>query len=225
MEERYSRNIPAVSEEELKKLRLSHVLVAGCGGLGGFIVEYLARMGFGSITAADGDVFCESNLNRQLLSRVDNLGENKALAVAERVREVNPDVHVQAVPDFLTKENAVGLMKDVDIVMDALDNVDARYILEDAAAESGRTIIHGAICGWDLQVMLIPPGSGMLHRLYPAGSRAASKTSLVITPAVCAAFQVSLAVRYLCGGASDQDRDLLVGSLRDLSFEAVHLGD
>ena len=225
MEERYSRNIPAVSEEDQNKLKQSSVLVAGCGGLGGFIVEYLARMGIGAITAVDGDVFCESNLNRQLLSRVDNLGKKKALAVADRVREINPDVRVQAVPEFLTEENAVGLMEGTDIVMDALDNVDSRYILEDAAAEAGLTIVHGAICGWDLQVMLIPPGSGMIHRLYPAGSQAASKTSLAITPAVCAAFQASMAVRYLCGCASDSDRDLFVGSLRDLSFEAVHLRD
>ena len=145
--------------------------------------------------------------------------------VADRVREINPDVRVQAVPEFLTEENAVGLMEGTDIVMDALDNVDSRYILEDAAAEAGLTIVHGAICGWDLQVMLIPPGSGMIHRLYPAGSQAASKTSLAITPAVCAAFQASMAVRYLCGCASDSDRDLFVGSLRDLSFEAVHLRD
>lgn len=225
MEERYSRNIPAVSEEDQNKLKQSSVLVAGCGGLGGFIVEYLARMGIGAITAVDGDVFCESNLNRQLLSRIDNLGKKKALAVADRVREINPDVRVQAVPEFLTEENAVGLMEGTDIVMDALDNVDSRYILEDAAAEAGLTIVHGAICGWDLQVMLIPPGSGMIHRLYPAGSQAASKTSLAITPAVCAAFQASMAVRYLCGCASDSDRDLFVGSLRDLSFEAVHLRD
>ena len=225
MEERYSRNIPAVSEEDMNKLKQSSVLVAGCGGLGGFIVEYLARMGIGAIKAVDGDVFCESNLNRQLLGRVNNLGENKALAAACRVREINPDVRLQAVPEFLTEENAVQLMENTDLVMDALDNVDSRYILEDAATEAGLPVIHGAICGWDLQVMFIPPGSGMIHQLYPAGSLAASKTSLVITPAVCAAFQVSMAVRYLCGRALASDRDLFVGSLRDLSFEAVHLGD
>ena len=225
MEERYSRNIPAVSEEDMKILRQSSVLVAGCGGLGGFIMEYLARIGIGAIIAVDGDVFCESNLNRQLLCRVDNLGESKALAAAGRVSEVNPDVRVRAVPEYLTKENAVGLLAETDIVMDALDNVCARYILEDAAAVTGKTIVHGAICGWDLQVMLIPPGSGKIHQLYPEGSLPASRTSLVYTPAVCAAFQASMAVRYLCGRSRGQDRDLFVGSLRDLSFEAIPLGD
>ena len=225
MEERYSRNIPAVSEEEMEKLRRSRALVAGCGGLGGFIIEFLARMGIGAITAVDGDVFSESNLNRQLLSRADNMGKNKALAAAERVGNINPGVSIRAVPEFLTKENAADLMADADIVMDALDNVGARYILEDAAAGAGLTIVHGAICGWDLQVMLAKPGAGMIHQLYPEGSSPASKTSLPFTPAACAALQVSMAVRYLCGHVSDHDGDLFLGSLRDLSFESVHLGD
>ena len=225
MEDRYSRNIPAVSPEDMEKLRQSSVLVVGCGGLGGFIIEYLARMGVGAITAVDGDVFCESNLNRQLLSRTDNMGENKAIAAAQRVRIINPDVRVNAVPEFLTKENAAGLMADADIVMDALDNVRARYLLEDAAAHAGLAIIHGAICGWDLQVMLARPGAGMIHQLYPEGSSPGTKTSLPFTPAACAALQVSMAVRYLCGYVSDRDSDLFIGSLKDLSFEPVHFGD
>ena len=225
MEERYSRNIPAVSAEDMEKLRRSRVLVAGCGGLGGFIIEYFARLGIGAITAVDGDVFCGSNQNRQLLCREDNLGENKALAAAERVKNINPGVSVRAVPEFLTEENAAGLMADADIVMDALDNVGARYILEAAAEKAGLAIVHGAICGWDLQVMLADPGSGKIRQLYPEGAAAASKTSLPFTPAACAALQVSMAVRYLCGRAKDRDRDLFIGSLRDLSFEQIHLGD
>ena len=225
MEDRYSRNIPAVSQEDMEKLRRSSALVAGCGGLGGFIAEYLARMGIGAITAVDGDVFCESNLNRQLLSRADNMGENKALAAKQRIALINPDVRVHAVPEFLTEENASRLMEGADIVMDALDNVHARHILEDVATQAGLAIVHGAICGWDLQVMLVRPGTRMLHQLYPEGSAPGTKTSLPFTPAACAALQVSMAVRYLCGRGTEQDGDLFIGSLKDLSFESVHLGD
>ena len=225
MEERYSRNIPAVSMEDMETLRRSKVLVVGCGGLGGFILEYLARMGVGELTAVDGDVFCESNLNRQILSTVNNMGMNKAQAAAERIREINPDVRVTAVPEFFTKENAAGLLSDVDLVMDALDNVSARHLLEDAASEAGLPIIHGAISGWDLQVMLVRAGSGKLHMLYPEGSHPCTKTSLPFTPAACAALQAAMAVRYLCGRTSGQDDSLFVGSLRDLSFESIPLGD
>ena len=222
MEERYSRNVPAVSADDMDTLRRSRVLVVGCGGLGGFIIEYLARMGVGSLTVVDGDAFCPSNLNRQILSTVNNMGVNKAQAAADRVREINPDVTVRAVPEFLTKENATGLMADVDLVMDALDNAGARFILEDAATEAGLAIVHGAICGWDLQVMLVPAGSRRLHQLYPANYTPGSKTSLPFTPAACAAMQAAVAVRYLCGQTRESDRDLLVGSLRDLSFESIH---
>ena len=225
MEERYSRNIPAVSTEDMDKIRKSKVLVAGCGGLGGFIIEYLARMGVGSIVAVDGDTFCESNLNRQILSTVNNLGKSKAMAAEERVLEINPDVDVTAVPEFFTEENAARLLAGVDLIMDALDNVASRHVLEDAAARAGLVIVHGAICGWDLQIMLAEPGKGMLHQMYPAGSLPGSKTSLPFTPAACAALQTSMAVRYLCGRQTDHDRDLFIGSLKDLSFESVHIGD
>ena len=221
MEERYTRNIPAVSEEDMAKLRKSHVLVAGCGGLGGFIIEYLARMGVGTITAVDGDVFCESNLNRQILSTANTMGVSKALAAAARVREINPGVTVRAVPEYLTRDNAAGLMAGADLVMDALDSVPARFVLEEAAADAGLAIVHGAICGWDLQVMLVTPGSGKLRRLYPEDASPSSKTSLPFTPAACAALQAAMAVRYLCGRSADTDGDLLVGSLMDFSFDLI----
>ena len=97
MEPRYERNIPAVSPEEQETLSGKRVLVAGCGGLGGYIIEYLVRMGVGELTVADGDVFEPSNLNRQLLSGSDTLGRGKAAAAAARARNVNPSVKVTAV--------------------------------------------------------------------------------------------------------------------------------
>ena len=86
LRERHSRNIPSLSIEEMEKLAESRVLVVGCGGLGGNIIEHLTRAGVGSLTVVDGDVFEESNLNRQLLSTSENLGQKKAAAAAERVK-------------------------------------------------------------------------------------------------------------------------------------------
>ena len=84
MDLRYSRNIPAISPEEQAALKDKKVLVLGCGGLGGYIIENLLRMGVGAITAVDGDSFDESNLNRQLLAAEKTLGINKAIAAAQR---------------------------------------------------------------------------------------------------------------------------------------------
>ena len=225
IKQRHSRNIPSVSEADMEKLASSKVLVVGCGGLGGNIIEYLARAGVGALKVVDGDVFEESNLNRQILSTSQNIGQEKALAAADRVKAIDPSIDVTPVCEFLTKENAAGLMADVDLVVDALDNASARLVLEDAACDAGLAIVHGAICGWDLQAMLVPPGSLLLHQLYPEGYTPAGKTSLPVTPAACAAIEASLAIKYLCRRETPLDGSLLIGSLADMNFDIIRFAD
>lgn len=223
VKERHSRNIPALSAEDMDRLAGSRVLVAGCGGLGGNVTESLARIGIGSLTLADGDSFVESNLNRQILCTPEDIGRNKADKAAEHVRQIDPAISVKAVCEYLTKENAPALMADADIMIDCLDSVEARLMLEDAASEAGLFMVHGAIKGWDFQVMLVPPGSGLLHELYADAGEDTEKTSLPMTPAACAAMEVSLAVRYLCGHELPPAGTLYAGSLRDLRLESVDL--
>lgn len=225
IKERHSRSLLALSEADMKKIAESRVLVAGCGGLGGNIIEHLARMGTGSLTVVDGDVFEESNLNRQILSTAENIGQKKALAAAERVQAIDPSIEVTPVCEFLTEENAAALMEGADLVIDALDNASSRLVLEDAAANAGLTIVHGAICGWDLQVMLVPPGSGLLHQLYPEDYAPSSKASLPVTPAACAAIEASVAIQYLLGQHTALDQNMLIGSLKDMSFDIIKFGE
>ena len=116
---RYCRNIPALSEAECAALRGKSVAVIGCGGLGGYLIEYLARIGIGMIRCIDGDVFEESNLNRQLLSMPALLGTGKAQAAAQRIAQINPQVQAQTFPVFLTQANAKSLIADCDAVLDA----------------------------------------------------------------------------------------------------------
>ena len=223
MEERYSRNIPSVSAEEQAALARRRVLVAGCGGLGGYLIEYLARMGVGEITAVDGDVFEPSNLNRQLLSTQALLGTGKALAARERVRAVNPAVAVRAVEAFLDGENAGGLVRGQDLVLDALDSVPARLLLEDACAREGVTIVHGAIQGWSAQVSVVPAGSGLLRRLYGSQATPREKSSLPFTPPLCAAVQAAEAVKLLCGRAPELAGKLLLADLRRMEWDVLTL--
>ncbi len=223
MDERHIRNIPALSEADMEILQTSHVLVVGCGGLGGNVIEQLARLGLGHLTVVDGDVFEESNLNRQLLCTTANIGESKALAAAERVSLIDPDIEVRPVPEFITKENAAALMADADIVIDALDSISSRLVLEDAAAEAGLYLVHGGISGWDLQAMIVPPGSGLLHAIYEGLPEDKTKTSLAMTPAACASIEVSLAISCLCGRASDLESKLITGSLRDMHFDTLNM--
>ena len=132
IKERHSRNIPALSEADMGILADSHVLIAGCGGIGGNVIESLARIGIGAITVVDGDSFDESNLNRQILCTPDKLGSSKALAAADRIRLIDPSICVTAVCEPVTAANASGLMEGIDLVIDALDGApgvhSARYM-------------------------------------------------------------------------------------------------
>ena len=199
MEARYLRNIPALTEAECRMLREKKVLVAGCGGLGGHIIDQLARIGVGSLVVVDGDVFEESNLNRQLLSSVPLLGVSKAKAAAEHVARVNPDVTVEAVENFLTEANGNALIDRCDAVLDALDNIPSRRILAAACAEAGIPYVYGAIQGWVAQAAVSLPGDDLIPKLFPEDVKIRDNSVLSFTPALCAAMQVSLCIKVLTG--------------------------
>ena len=220
MEERYIRNLGALTEEECAVLRGKTVFVAGCGGLGGYLIEMLLRLGVGEIRAADGDVFEASNLNRQLLSSPSTLGSGKAAAAAARAREINPEVRFAAVSNFVTEENAAELVKGCDAVLDALDNIAARRLLATAWAEAGVPLIHGAICGWTAQAAVVMPGDDLIGRIYPEGSRLSSKASLSFTPPFCAAMQTALCTRILTGRPVETGR-LYMADLLDMELESL----
>ena len=198
---RYSRNIPALSEAECALLRTKTVAVIGCGGLGGYLIEFLARLGIGSIRCVDGDTFQESNLNRQLLSTVSLLGVNKAEAAADRVKAINPDVQVTAIPVFLDADNAEDLIKDCDVVFDGLDNIHSRRILALACRAEKIPYIYGAIAGWVAQAAVFMPEDNWIEKLYPEDVVIKDKSALSFIPALCAAMQVSLCTKVLTGRA------------------------
>ena len=220
MEERYIRNLGALSEAECALLREKTVLVAGCGGLGGYLIEMLLRIGVGEIRAADGDRFEASNLNRQLLSAPALLGKSKAEAAAERAAAVNSDVRFVAVPEFVTEANVEALIRGCDAVLDALDNIASRRMLARACAEAKIPMIHGAICGWTAQAAIVLPGDGMIDRIYPEGAALKSKASLSFTPPFCAALQTALCVRLLTGREVEAGK-LYVADLLDMEMASL----
>ena len=199
MDARYTRNIPALTEAECSLLREKRVLVVGCGGLGGHIIDQLTRIGIGQLRVVDGDVFEETNLNRQLLSRVSLLGTNKAKAAAEHIAQVSPDVTVEAVDAFMTQENVQALIAGCDIVMDALDNIPGRRILARACAEANIPYVYGAIQGWVSQAAISMPGDNLMDKLFPQDVTLRDKSVLSFTPALCASLQTSLCVKLLVG--------------------------
>ena len=199
MEPRYERNLPALTEEACQILRKKRVLVVGCGGLGGHIIDQLARIGVGFLRVVDGDVFEASNLNRQLLSSVPLLGVSKAKAAADHIARVNPDVAVEAAEAFLSESNAESLLENCDIVMDALDNIPSRRILAAACEKASIPYIYGAIQGWVAQAAISMPEDRLINTLYPEEIEITDKSVLSFTPALCASMQTALCVKWLLG--------------------------
>lgn len=226
MSKRYQRNQNTLSAEENEKLKSFRVAVVGCGGLGGYVIEELGRLGIGSITAIDGDVFDETNLNRQILSNVQNLGCSKAMEAAKRMSAVNPEIEVNPIYAMLERENAIALLSGHDIVVDALDNPEARAILEQTCEKLGTPFVHGAIAGWFGQVAVIFPGDRLMEQLFPAGSGKGAEVELgnpSFTPAVIASIETAEVIKVLLGKETALKGKLLTIDLLNHEYEVFTL--
>ena len=145
--ERYKRQIilPEIGEEGQKKILNSSVLLVGAGGLGAPIALYLAAAGVGRIGIIDGDTVSLSNLQRQILYTVDEVGLSKAQCAAKRLKALSPDTTIDVYDKWLTNENAWDIIAGYDIVVDGCDNYATRYIIDDVCAKLHRPYIYGAI--------------------------------------------------------------------------------
>ena len=222
MEDRYLRNIPALTEAECASLRRKRVLIVGCGGLGGNLISIFSRIGVGKLRIVDGDVFEATNLNRQLFSEVPVLGKNKAKVAADRIFRINPDIEVDAVESFLTEENAPALLQECDIAVDALDNIPGRRLLAAACDKAGIPLVYGAISGWVAQSALSMPGDKLVETLYPADVVLRDKSVLSFTPALCASMQAALCIKYLSGRPVESGK-IYYFDLLNQEFETIPL--
>ncbi|MBE0639746.1 MAG: HesA/MoeB/ThiF family protein [Bacteroidales bacterium] len=223
---RYIKNQNMLSEEENLRLREFSVAVAGCGGLGGYLIEMLARLGIGHITAIDGDVFDVSNLNRQLLSLPENIGKSKALAAKQRVAVVNPEITVTAIESFLTKENATELLSGHHVICDALDSISARLLVQKAAEELETPMVHAAIAGWYAQVCTIFPGERTLNSIYPIDFDKGEETDFgnpSFTPALAASIQVAEVLKVMLHKDHPLRNKLLTINLLDHEYTIIEL--
>lgn len=224
--ERYSRNIGALSPEENDKVQNSKVCVIGCGGLGGYVVEMLGRIGVSSITAVDKDVFKLSNLNRQLLSNEINIGKEKVFIAQERMRIVNSSVQVDPIYGNFTKENGKEIISGHDVIVDCLDNVQTRLILQELSEESSIPFVHGAIGGWYGQATTIFPGDRTLNKIYRNIPMEKSKEKIgtpTFGPPLIASIQVSEVIKILTGRGELLRKKLLFINVLENEYNVIHL--
>jgi len=227
--ERYARNMRTFSLADQATLLKAHAGVVGLGGLGGTVTEILARMGVGHLTLIDGDRFEDSNLNRQLLSSIALLGHPKSEAARQRVDQINPSVHCSGPAEFLSPENANDWLASCDVVVDCLDNLPARFMVEDACRRLRRPMVSAAVAGASGHVTTIFPGDRGLRLVYGEPQNLPLKgaeTSLGTVPfsvTFLAALECAEVAKILLGKGSPLRGKLLLADLMDGMVEVITL--
>jgi molybdopterin/thiamine biosynthesis adenylyltransferase len=226
---RYLRSFGTVGWAGQIKLLHSTVAVVGLGGLGGNVVEGLARMGVGRLIIVDGDVFLDHNLNRQILCSEGDLGHLKAEVARAKVAQINAAVEVIAHPEEATRENLPQLLEGAEVVVDALDRLPSRLMLQEVAQKMDIPMVHGAIAGYVGQVMTIFPGDGGLRALYGGGSLPQQGIEVQLgcpaaTPMMVAAWQVQEVLKILLGRGQLLRHKMLFMDAESGTVEVLEIG-
>ncbi|ABC30809.1 Dinucleotide-utilizing enzyme involved in molybdopterin and thiamine biosynthesis family 2 [Hahella chejuensis KCTC 2396] len=229
---RYSRHLslPEFGRAGQEQLRASRVLIVGAGGLGSPLGLYLAAAGVGILGIVDGDVVEESNLQRQVLYTVDDIGQPKAERAAARLNALNPHVDIRPYTMTLSSENALGLIKDYDLVIDGTDNFPTRYLTNDACVLAGKPNVYGSIFQFEGQASVFHHEGGPCYRcLFPEPPPPGMVPScaeggvLGVLPAMIAGIQATEAIKILTGMGDTLSGRLLQYNALSMTFDELRL--
>jgi len=227
--ERYHRNLGVVSLFEQAKLLQSKVAIIGAGGLGGTVLELLTRMGIGKLIIADKDLIVESNLNRQILSTETNLGQNKAEVAVRRVKEINSSIEITGHSVFINSDNVEKIIEGTEVVVDALDNLPSRFVLQKACRDLEIPLGHGAIAGFNGQLTTIFPEDKGLELIYgsdrdlPEHGSEAELGAPTVTPALIASLESQEVIKILLKRGKLFRNRLLYLDIEDGTIEILNL--
>lgn len=167
--ERYARHIimREIGGQGQKRLKAARVLVVGAGGLGSPAILYLAAAGIGTLGIVDDDAVSLSNLQRQVIHRMDGVGTAKVQSAASAIAAMNPNVDVRLHDTRLTADNAAEIIGGYDVVLDGTDNFDARYLVNETCVALGVTLVAAAIAQWEGQISVYAPGAPCYACVFP----------------------------------------------------------
>jgi len=227
--ERYVRNMKTFSPQDQVALLKATVGIVGLGGLGGAVVEILARLGIGTLNVSDGDRFEESNLNRQFLSAPKLMATSKAEAAARRIKEINPSITVNQHSQFLNPQNGLDLLNRPNVIVDCLDNVKTRFILERLCRQIRSPLVSAAVAGATGHVTTIFPQDQGLKLIYGDPDKIPSKGAEVSLGTVpysvtfLAALECAEVVKIIQQKGTLLRNKLLVADLDDGVFNIIDL--
>lgn len=209
--QRYDRQImlSEIGETGQEKLKNARVIVAGAGGLGSPICVYLAAAGVGFIRIVDHDAVDLSNLNRQVLHWDRDVGRSKVESAEEKLGNLNPDINLEVHRETIGEENILQLVEDMDLIVDAMDNLPTRYLLNKTAISRGIPFFHGGVYGFEGRAMTVIPGQGACLRCMYRGEIPEEKFPVIgVAPGVIGCIQATEVIKYILGIG-----DLLVNTL------------
>ncbi|MBQ4616361.1 MAG: ThiF family adenylyltransferase [Mailhella sp.] len=207
--ERFRRSCSVLTAEELKRLLRAKVFLAGCGGLGGHVAALLARSGVGAFVLCDPDVFEESNLNRQMFCTESTLGRSKALVCRRGLLDMASHLDVEAHVMAVDEENLPGLMRGCSAVVDGLDSILRKLMLEAGAAKAGLPFVHGSVNREEGFAFIEEAGERRLANMWPDAEKKAetgdksftdAPDTVVASAAGVACLMASLLVKALAKG-------------------------
>ena len=200
--ERYDRQIMIgeMGEKGQEKLKGSRVAIAGTGGLGSPIAIYLTAAGIGMIRLIDHDQVVLSNLNRQILHWEEDIGRKKVDSARTKLINLNRTVEIEAIADTIKEDNVSKLVDGCDVIVDAMDNLPTRYLLNRCAIEKKIPFFHGAVHGFEGRVMTILPGKTACLRCMYRGPVPQEKFPVIgVAPAIIGMIQATEVIKYLVG--------------------------
>ncbi|AEH25169.1 ThiF family adenylyltransferase [Pyrococcus yayanosii] len=223
--ERYDRQIRIFGVEGQERLKKAKVAVVGVGGLGSPVAYYLTAAGVGRLLLVDEQMPELSNLNRQILHWEEDVGKRpKALSAKWKLERFNSDVKVDTFVGRLTGENIDEVLKDVDIVVDCLDNFETRYLLDDFVHRKGIPLVHGAVEGLYGQVTTIIPGkTRRLREIFPRVSGKRTFPILGATAGVVGSIQAAEVVKLITGHGEPLINKLLIIDLAHNTIEVLNI--
>ncbi|MFQ5560443.1 MAG: molybdopterin-synthase adenylyltransferase MoeB [Nitrospinota bacterium] len=229
---RYSRHIilPEVGGKGQKKLLGARVLLLGAGGLGSPIALYLAAAGIGNLGIIDFDVVDMSNLQRQIIHSMADVGKQKGVSAKESIRAMNPDVNVEVFEEKLSSENIFSIIENYDIIVDGCDNFPTRYLINDACVMKNKTNIHGSIFRFEGQVTVFKHNEGPCYRcLYPEPPPPGMTPScqeagvLGVLPGIIGTLQAVEVIKQIMGNGKSLVGRLMLYNALDAEFRQVRL--
>lgn len=228
---RYSRHLimPEVGLDGQRKLKAASVLVVGTGGLGSPIALYLAAAGVGRLGLVDFDIVDLTNLQRQIIHGTSDVGRPKLHSARERILEVNPNTEVLLFESALTSENAPGIIKDYDVIIDGTDNFPTRYLTNDACVLAGKPNVYGSIYRFEGQASVFGPDGPCYRCVFPEPPppglvpSCAEGGVLGVLPGVIGTIQATEAIKLILGQGEPLVGRLLLYDALEMSFDEVQL--